>query len=299
MDEIIHYTNCPVCGSEDLHKVFTVKDYTVSGKHFDILECGACSLRFTQDVPIETEIGAYYQSEQYISHTNTNKGLINQLYQRVRNVTMKQKCGIVKKYTGMEMGRLLDIGCGTGTFLHTMKGQGWLIKGLEPYAGAREKAKDLYGLHILPSPELFNLPENYYDAITLWHVLEHVHNLHGYVERIRDIISDKGKVFIAVPNYTSADATKYQEYWAAYDVPRHLYHFSPRAMNILLDKHRLQVVKILPMWFDSYYVCLLSSRYKTGHNDYISGGFNGLLSNMNAMGNTATCSSLIYVIKRK
>lgn len=297
--ETIHYTHCPVCRSHRITNIFPVKDYTVSGRQFTIAGCGQCTLRFTQDVPTQDHIGAYYKSEDYISHTNTSKGLINGLYQKVRAVTMKQKAATVKQYTGLQKGSLLDVGCGTGSFLHTMRVQGWQVTGLEPDAGAREMAQQLYGLAVRPSHEIFELSAGTYNAITLWHVLEHVHQLHEYVAQLKQLLTQNGKLFIAVPNYTSRDAQTYGTYWAAYDVPRHLYHFSPQSMNVLLQQHGLKVVQHLPMWFDSFYVSLLSSKYKTGSVKYASAALHGLASNLGALGNVTACSSVIYVIENQ
>ncbi len=295
----VHYTHCPVCGSDHLTAVFSAKDYTVSGRHFEIMECGYCRVRFTQDAPPLEEIGAFYKSEDYISHTNSSKGLINHLYKKVRSYTITQKAGIVRKYTGLEKGSLLDVGCGVGTFLHYMKTEGWLTTGLEPDADARQLAASLYGLNTEPSHALFSLPPGHFDAITLWHVLEHVHDLHGYLNQLKNLLKPAGKLFLAVPNYTSRDAMVYGKYWAAYDVPRHLYHFSPLSMDILLQQHGFQLEKQLPMWFDSFYVSLLSSKYKTGSTRLVSGALHGLASNLRALGNTGACSSVIYVAGQK
>lgn len=295
----IHYTHCPVCQSDSLQRIFDVKDYTVSGEEFEVLQCNACTARFTQDVPGQDAIGRYYKSEDYISHTNTSKGLINQLYQRVRVRTMKQKAAMVKKYTHLPSGQLLDIGCGTGTFLHTMQQEGWQVTGLEPDADARAVGKQQYGITSLPSPELFSLKPQSFNAITLWHVLEHVHALHDYMAQIKALMAPGGVLFVAVPNYTAKDARAYGPYWAGYDVPRHLYHFSPAAMKVLAQQHELQIDCMLPMWFDSFYVDMLSSKYKTGKVNYVSAGLHGLASNINAIGNTKECCSVIYVIKNK
>lgn len=296
---VIHYTHCPVCNSEILVPALVVKDYTVSKEEFTILHCDSCTLRFTQDVPDVNEIGAYYKSEDYISHTNTKKGLVNTLYQNVRVRTMKKKAAIVKKYTALNTGKLLDIGAGTGTFLSTMKNQNWQVTGLEPDADARAVAKSLYGIDTDPSHYIYSLPINNYDAITLWHVLEHVHPLHEYIVQMRNLLTENGVLLIAVPNYTSKDAKVYGRYWAGYDVPRHLYHFSPHAMEMLLQQHGLNIARILPMWFDSFYVDMLSSKYKSGKTNYISAGLHGLASNIHALGNVQECCSVIYVVKKK
>lgn len=296
--DTIHYTHCPVCNSDRIKNVFPVKDHTLSGSEFLVMECEHCTLRFTQNIPSQDEIGVFYKSEDYISHTNTSKGLVNNLYQKVRNITMKQKTSLVKKYTGLAKGSLLDVGCGTGSFLHAMKSGGWKVTGLEPDNDARMMAKQLYDLTVSPSHEIFNLRHDSFNAITMWHVLEHVHQLHAYVEQLKNLLTPAGKLFIAVPNYTSRDAKVYGKYWAAYDVPRHLYHFSPQSMDVLLQQHGLKAVNHLPMWFDSFYVGLLSSKYKSGSTRYTSAGLHGLASNIHAFGNVRECSSVIYVIEK-
>lgn len=298
MEQLIHYTKCPVCESEKITQVLTAKDYTVTGELFNIQHCNHCTARFTQGVPNAASIGRYYKSENYISHSNTSKGFINKLYQKVRSRTMNHKAGLLKKYTGLQTGRLLDVGCGTGTFLHAMQLSGWQVNGLEPDADARAVAKTMYGLTVHPSAELFTLEPESFNAITLWHVLEHVHQLHEYVEQLKKLLHKDGVLFIAVPNYTSGDAKAYKEFWAAYDVPRHLYHFSPTSLKMLMLQHGLHVTTMLPMWYDSFYVSLLSSKYKSGKTNYMSSGLHGLASNLNALGNAAACSSVIYIIKK-
>lgn len=298
MSSLIHYTSCPVCGSADFHPVLSAKDYTVSNQIFAVSECKRCSLRFTQDVPGAESIGSYYQSENYISHSNTSKGMINRLYQSVRRRTLKQKRRLVEGITGIKGGLLLDIGSGTGAFVHEMKSHGWNVTGLEPDEGARKVAAATFNTELKDITTFFQLHEECFDVITLWHVLEHVHDLHNYISQFKRILKKEGILFIAVPNYTSKDAAIYQEHWAAYDVPRHLYHFSPASMKTLMEKHGLQVRQHKPMWYDSFYISMLSSRYRNGKTNLLAAFFNGLRSNIKALGNPRRCSSVIYVISK-
>jgi SAM-dependent methyltransferase len=293
----IHYTHCPVCNSSDINPLLKVQDHSVTKEEFVIWQCGACTLRFTQDVPDEDAIGPYYQSQDYISHSNTDKGLLNKLYQRVRKLTLEQKAKLIISHT-KNKGRILDIGAGIGAFLSVMKEKGWEIRGIEPDEVARKNAKNLFGLELEQPEELYNLQPGSYDAITLWHVLEHVHRLHDYVEQLKNLLAEKGKIFIAVPNYTSVDAAAYRNYWAAYDVPRHLYHFSPKSIESLIGQHGLKLVEKKPMWFDSFYISLLSSKYHKGSTSWIGAGVNGLRSNLTALANKDRCSSLIYIIEK-
>ena len=295
----IHYTSCPVCGSTEIKPVLSARDHTVSGEEFQILECGSCGLRFTQDHPDAAGIIPYYKSENYISHSNSTKGFVNRCYQQVRKITLRQKRKLILHTTGLKNGSLLDMGSGTGAFVKEMESHQWNVMGLEPDADARAMAKQLHALELKETEWLYELKENVFDAVTLWHVLEHVHDLHGCVREIKRVLKENGKLFVAVPNYTAKDAAIYKENWAAYDVPRHLYHFSPGSMKILMEKHGLKILRYKPMWYDSFYISIMSSKYKRGKTNFISSFFNGLLSNIVALFDKRRCSSVMYVIGKR
>jgi 2-polyprenyl-3-methyl-5-hydroxy-6-metoxy-1,4-benzoquinol methylase len=292
---IVHYAACPVCSSSAISQVLTVKDYSISKEIFQIYQCTNCTVRFTQDVPDANDIAPYYKSASYISHSNTSNGLLNVIYKKVRNHTLRTKADLIKKYT-LQRGAILDIGAGIGSFLNTMHEEGWQTTGIEPDEGARMQAKKLYNIELAGTDSFQSIFDNSFDAITLWHVLEHVHDLHDYLNKLKRILKEKGKLFIAVPNYTSSDAAFYKEFWAAYDVPRHLYHFSPQSITELLKRHHLSLITKKPMWFDSYYISLLSSKYKNGTVNWPGAIVQGTLSNANAIFNVNKCSSLIYII---
>ena len=293
---IIQYTNCPSCHSDKIRPALSAIDYTVSRESFGIWQCENCSLRFTQNVPDAASIGPYYRSDDYISHTNTDKGLVNRLYHLVRKQTLSDKYRLILSATRIQQGKLLDIGAGTGAFVAHVKENGWEVTGLEPDETARERASAVHGVQLLDAAHLYSLAPDTFDAITLWHVLEHVHDLHPYVEQLKRLIKRGGRIFIAVPNYTSYDATVYQGAWAAYDVPRHLYHFSPDAMERLVGIHDLQLHFSRPMWYDSVYISMLSEKYRNGRGNAVKGIAVGLLSNARAFIDKSKCSSLIYVI---
>ncbi len=296
---MIHHSHCPVCHSDQISFLFAVKDYTVSKADFPVWHCGQCTARFTQDIPDQVSIGAYYASQDYISHSDTREGLINKLYHWVRKNTLRSKRKLVVTETQVQKGEILDIGCGTGAFLNEMKNAGWNITGLEPDAIARQKAGELYSITPQPSSDLFELKSGSYQAITMWHVLEHVHDLHPYLQQLEKLLAPGGCIFIAVPNYTSADASHYQQYWAAYDVPRHLYHFSPASMKPLMEKYGLQITAYKPMWYDSFYVSMLSEPFKKGRSNLLAACWNGFVSNLQTMADKKKCSSVIYVIKKQ
>lgn len=257
-------------------------------------------MRFTQDVPDAASIGPYYQAEAYISHTDSDKGLVNKLYKAARTYTLNWKMRLVNKFTGLSAnGSLLDIGCGTGAFLHKAATSHMQATGLEPDAGARQVCKDKYGLEPQPPETLFQLPDASFDAITMWHVLEHVHQLHDYMDQLKRLLKPQGALFIAVPNPTSKDAQHYRQHWAAYDVPRHLYHFSPDSVQRLAAQHGMKVVATRPMWLDAFYIAMLSEQYQKGKTSLIAALWQGLRSNLHALRHKDTCSSLVYIIRHQ
>ena len=289
----INYSSCPVCGGTALSKALVATDYLVSEKEFEIWECGQCTLRFTQQAPDEQSIAGYYKSGNYISHSDTRKGLINYLYHLVRNLTLADKRRLIRSVSQRDKGQLLDIGAGAGAFAHYMQKSGWQVKGLEPDEEARKNAASLYQLELLTPDAFFQFPENSFDIITMWHVLEHVHDLHAYMAQLRKLLKPNGKILIAVPNYTSFDGGFYKRFWAAYDVPRHLYHFSPEAMYQLLDLHQLPFHTARGMFYDSFYISMLSEKYKKGN--IVRSIFVALLSNLKAFVDKEKFSSLIYI----
>lgn len=299
MPELITYTNCPCCGSASIFPALSAKDYTVSNELFEIWHCDDCTARFTQRVPNAASIAPYYQSASYVSHSDTEKGLINRLYHLVRNFTLVSKRKLVQQVTGKETGSLLDVGAGTGAFSKAMQLAGWKLTALEPDETARQNAANKYGLTLQSPEKLFQLGAEQFDAITLWHVLEHVHDLHGYLLQFQKSLKTGGRLIIAVPNYTSYDAKVYGESWAAYDVPRHLYHFSPKSMELLGNAKGFELVDTKPMWFDSFYVSMLSEQYRNGSGNLIGAVWNGLLSDLVTLRNKKRCSSVIYIFAKK
>ena len=297
LKKMILYKACPCCGKSTIHAALSAIDYTVSKKQFEIWQCDNCHIRFTQNAPGKEEIGQYYQSSAYISHSDTAQGFINKMYHKVRRHTLLQKKKLIINITGKKKGAILDIGAGTGAFINVMKEAGWKITGLEPDLTARTKAKELYDVALNNPEHLFSLTGKSFDAITMWHVLEHVHELHEYLDKLKNLLKPDGKLIIAVPNYTCYDEKFYKQYWAAYDVPRHLYHFSPQSFYTLMTLHEMKVVALRPMWYDSFYVSMLSEKYKTGSANILRAVFIGAISNLKVFFTKEKCSSVIYIIE--
>jgi 2-polyprenyl-3-methyl-5-hydroxy-6-metoxy-1,4-benzoquinol methylase len=275
-------------------KQITVKDFSVTGEEFQLAYDSGLELLKTTPQPTAEEIGRYYESDDYISHTDGKRGLFEKVYQVVKARALKNKLKIVSSYV-KPSGTLLDFGCGTGDFLVEAKKSGWATIGFEPNASARSRAESK-GLSLID--DISNIPENSVDVITLWHVLEHVHDVDYHLNLFSRLLKPDGILVIAVPNFRSYDAEVYGAFWAAYDVPRHLWHFSRNAISKLAALADMRVINEHPMMFDSYYVSLLSERYKTGKMNPIRAFWNGFRSNQKAS-KTGEYSSVIYILKNK
>lgn len=291
---------CPVCKSTEYKVYLEAKDNTVSHKKFQVVRCESCGFLYTNPRPSAESIGTYYESMDYISHHDEGKDVMSKIYNRVRNYTTQQKIKLLEKSV-RRIGTLLDIGSGTGFFLTEAKAAGWRVTGTEPDQQARKVGTARVGEEIFENIWDTPLASKSYDAITMWHVLEHVHLLNETFDWLHEHLNPQGRLFIAVPNPESEDAKRFKENWAAYDVPRHLYHFTKTSMKQLAGIHGFRVESILPMWFDSYYVSLLSSRYEQGETKVPLGVWEGTASNWkgrsNAEGEPNT-SSLIYVLAK-
>jgi len=290
---------CPICGNSSFQSTLTCKDHSTSHETFELQSCSFCNFVFTSPRPDENIIHKYYASDDYISHTNKANSLINRLYLTARSRTLQWKIKLLQKYSDSKTIKLLDYGCGTGEFLHTCKKKNWNIAGIEPSASAREQASKKNHVKIASSiPELI---DNEFDIITLWHVLEHVPNLTEVLQLLKSKLKPTGILIIAVPNHKSWDAKHYKSYWAGYDVPRHLWHFSQKNIEQLSKNNGLKIVASIPMILDSFYISLLSEKYKSQNRTtpigLIKAFFNGLISNIKAK-KTTEYSSLIYIVSK-
>ncbi|MFP4471218.1 MAG: class I SAM-dependent methyltransferase [Bacteroidales bacterium] len=275
----------------------TIRDHFLSGEDFGIFTCPGCELQFTNPRPEPENLARYYQSDEYLSHTAAKKGLVSGIYKFVRNISLRKKYSLISKYK--PSGSILDVGCGTGEFLNFMKQHRWETTGIEPTEEARNFASEQYGLNVLPEEKIDELPASGFDVITLWHVLEHVPDLNGRMVQLKRLLKDDGLMVFALPNPGSWDAAYYGSYWAAWDVPRHLYHFNKTSFTKLLEKHLLKLISVHPMKFDSFYVSLLSEKYKSGRQNFLRASISGLKSNISANRNQNNYSSLIYLVKKQ
>ena len=280
---------------ENIH--IKVKDFSVSGEVFDLEANQEFGFLETTPQPASDKLSDYYKSDDYISHTNSKRNLFEKVYHIVRRISVIQKLKLINSFSSSGK-TLLDVGCGTGDFLQVAKNNHWEIFGIEPNQEARTIANIKTDNAVFNAEKLSEFESKSFDVITLWHVLEHLPNLEEKIIVFKKLLKPQGVLIIAVPNYKSYDATYYKEFWAAYDVPRHLWHFNKVSISKLFLKVSMQVTSIKPMYFDAFYVSILSEKYKNGKMNFFKGFWLGLISNVKAI-QTKEASSLIYVIKNK
>jgi len=291
---MININKCPVTAT-DLQEFITCKDYLQSQESFSIKANQDKSILITSPRPKDEDLGGYYDSPEYISHTDSSKSLFDQVYKIIRGYALKSKLNLINTFDGNK--QLLDYGCGTGDFLETAKKGGWNIQGIEPSDSARSIAEEKLSIAISLPSDLFKMQDNSYDVISLWHVLEHVPNLMEVSHQLSKLLKPGGHLILALPNFKSADAKKFKEKWAAFDVPRHLWHFSPSGIKHLSKKIGLVLKDQKPMPFDSFYVSMLSNKQALGKIKPVASFLSGLTSNMKAK-QTANWSSLIYILEK-
>lgn len=293
----ISIKNCQICGSTSLSQVTEIKDHSITKEKFDLNKCNECGFLFTQNAPEELESGKYYQSDDYISHSNTTKGFVSRLYHIVREIMLSRKYQLLNSLSSNK--NLLDVGSGTGYFLNFMKEKGYITYGIEIDDKAREYSKTQFGLDVNKPDHLKNNGINQkFGYITLWHVLEHLYDPNAYLQIFHNLLDSDGHLIIAVPNHACFEAKYYGTYWAAYDVPRHLWHFTPKTLVKIAAKNNFKLVDKKMMPFDSFYNSLLSEKYKKSNLGLLSGFTIGFISYFKGLLDINKASSIIYVLKK-
>jgi 2-polyprenyl-3-methyl-5-hydroxy-6-metoxy-1,4-benzoquinol methylase len=288
---MLNISHCQFCNCDDLKVYIQLKDYSISKEEYKILECTCCGLLQTTPQPQGLELSKYYQSDDYISHSDTKKDLLSSIYHFVRSYTLFQKRKWVFQY--IKKGKILDYGCGTGYFMNVFQKGPIESDGLEIDDNARKLAEERNKKKVFQT--INQVPNNTYQCITMWHVLEHVDHLSETIIEIKNRLTSNGYLIIAVPNPKSYDAKLYKNYWAAYDVPRHFYHFTSSVIHQIARKNNFKIIEEKSMYFDAIYISMLSEKYKGGSS--IKGIINGLISNIKGFVNNNT-SSKVYILKR-
>jgi len=287
---------CPWCESENTQIHLSLKDEFLTKEDFQIYQCQDCGLLFTEPRPAKDKIGAYYKSEEYYSHQENKQGFIPRIYERVKSINLKNKSKMAT--LALKPGRILDIGCGVGDFLHVMETQGWETFGIEPSEEAKAIAKKRTKAQVYVPEQIEELANESFDLITMWHVLEHVDDLKTEIAHLQRLLKKGGRLVLALPNFKSYDATFYKEKWAAYDVPRHQSHFCRKSIANIFKNSQLQLIETNNLRWDAYYISYMSEQYKKDSLPLVRGVARGLISNLKARKN-GEWSSLVYIFEKK
>lgn len=294
-----HISNCPVCGSEEstFLNYKKVPDWLVSKEVFELKQCNNCTFIFTANAPLAENAGPYYESEEYVEHSDTNKGLIYSVYHQARKLMLKYKLGIVKKHTSGT--KLLDIGSASGYFISYMKQKNYIVSGVEISEKAVELCKEKFDISVnSPAEFLANTLPTDFDIISMWHVFEHVYQYDEYFDIINKSLNEDGRAFVAMPNPSCYEAKYYKEYWCGFDTPRHLWHFTPHTFKKFVEKRGFEIVETKMLPLDPFFNAMVSSSYKSGFKFLPVTLMIGLISFVNGLINKQKASSLIYVLKK-
>ena len=291
MIDTIHYDSCPLCQGSELAPFASATDHLVSGKQFTIIQCKACGFLFTQDAPSNDSIEQYYDSEKYLPH-NTRHGFNSFIYRSVRSVMFNWKHALIQYYHNTR-GTLIDVGAGNGHFMAHMQRSGWDVVGCEQSELARTEAWNRWELHLDGDAMETEYRTGCADVITAWHAIEHIHDLHGLWDRFNNWLKSDGILLVAVPNCFSADAQHYGYTWAAWDVPRHLWHFSINTIHELSQQHGFRLIDIKSLPLDACYIAMLSDQNK------FKAIINGLRFMIKGFSNKQNASSLIYIFSKQ
>jgi len=290
---------CLVCGEPDFTDLFVARDTLVSGESFVIRKCTACGFMFTADPPAENEIGRYYTSDDYISHSDKKRNLTEYFYHLARSFMLGRKRRLVTLATQRKTGTLLDIGSGTGYFASFMQNKGWTVSGTELNDQARNTSVSRFGIKVFPPSEIILFKDRSADCITFWHVLEHLYDPEMWLREVKRTLKDDGRCIIAVPNPASADAIWFGDGWAALDVPRHLWHFTPPALIRFIEANGFKCHEIMALPLDVFYISILSYRNRLHRFPLLRGLLTGTYLAAGNLMRKTRASSLVFVISKK
>ncbi len=289
---------CPACSANRIVDLFRARDYLVSGREYLIRRCEACGMGWTADPPPEEEAGGYYLSGEYISHTDRKKNFSDHLYHLARNYMLGRKHRLTTLVTGKHSGSLLDVGSGTGYYAAYMKERGWQVSAIEPNDQAREYSASHFSLSVTTPDRIEDFATGSFDCITFWHVLEHLYEPGQWLNEVRRLLKDDGRCIIALPNFSSADAEWFGKRWAALDVPRHLWHFTPDALQKFVGARGFNCERIVPLPLDLFYISSLSYRNNGNRLPLARGVLTGLFIALRNLLRKEKASSLVYLISK-
>jgi len=231
--------NCIACDSADLAPLYsTVSPDGLLAKEYEILRCSACGMGYTRPVPTREELAILYSGDYHAPERATRFGRCAEF---LRRLFLAHRFKLIAQE--VKGGALLDYGCGNGEFVEYARGEAVDAVGIEPnYPASSRFVKN--STNELP-------PDARYDLITLWHVLEHIERPEEELRALAGRLADNGRIFISVPNFRSWEARFGKRMWFHLDAPRHICHYTPRSLELVMRKSGLRL-KTLSFSFGFY-----------------------------------------------
>ena len=297
MKESYSINRCPVCGHSSFKHFLNVPDWLVSKEVFELQQCEQCQFVFTANAPLEKDAGPYYNSEEYVEHSDTSSGLIYSVYHVARRAMLHYKYIKIKRLHAGK--KLLDVGSGSGYFLNFMKKKGYNVTGVEISKKAVALCKKNFGIKAhSPSEFLEEKLDTDYDIISLWHVFEHVYSYDAYFELFSKSLNNNGYLILALPNCDSQDARMNKSYWGAYDTPRHIWHFTSKTIELFAMGRGFKMIKKHRMPLDPFFNVMVSDSYKDKFTFLPLTLLKGLYSYIISLLNIEKSSSIIYIFQK-
>ncbi len=265
------------------------KDYLVTGESFKVYLDENKIIGKTFPAPKKSEMFKYYDSNQYLPHSYNNKNLITILYSVVKRQMHRKKLEWMSRQLNHNSS-VLDYGCGTGDFVNYLRSKSVMAYGYDPNIKFNLDSPDYLTNN-------FDWGVNKYDIIFLWHVLEHTHDPFVLLQSLKKLLKKNGKIFIAIPNFKSFDSTYYRKYWAGYDLPRHLWHFSRKSIYQIAEQNNFKIHTEKRLYLDAIYVSFLSEKYKSSRFPYLQGLIIGFISIFRSFF-TKESSSFLFVFNK-
>ena len=293
------FNSCPLCGAYGQTPYADCTDFTVSRESYILMRCPECGMVYTSNPPKECDTSKYDKLDLKLKLGDSPAGLIHKLYYYIRLRMLSRKAHIVESQSYRTGGSLLNYGAKTGYFSHKMERRGWKVTSIEKYHEERLFSLEMFHHRMFDVPEMDRLHPETFDVITLWHVFEHCYDPNGLLDKFYKLLRPTGILIMACPNIRSTDAMHYGPYWAAYDVPRHLWHFNTTSLSELAHKHGFTLMHRERMPFDCFYISILSEKHKRHKMAFLRGILYGFHCWLVSLAHPDSSSSMVYVFRKR
>lgn len=289
---------CPLCGAIETVPYATCSDHASSRLQYLLLRCPACGVVFTDNHPEEDEMEQFETLDSQIRRADSPEGITERLYRHVRRRMLRRKAGLVVRQSYRDSGTLLNYGAKRGFFSDHMERKGWKVTSVDRHHENRQFSLEHFHHRMSGMQEMSDFTPETFDVITLWHVFEHENEPERLLDTFHRILRPGGILVMSCPNICSTDAMHYGPYWAAYDVPRHLWHFNPVSLNRLVHRHGFTLMHHEKMPYDCFYISIMSEQYMMHRLAFLRGMAYGLHSWLVSLTRRGRSSSIVYVFRK-